>query len=280
VRTVCCYNCGNPASEPFADENGYHLVKCISCGLLYVNPRPDLDHMSLAVRTGVHTGNRRLITTGHHSNRRLRPYETRLADLFGADLVGRDITWLDLGCGHGEFVEALLRFTRGGVRPTGYEPNERKVAAARARGLSVSSEYPNEHARFDVVSALNVYSHLDNPRHELGRWAALLLPGGELLLETGDTAEMSAAQHPKPFQLPDHVSFASERIIRELLNGLGFDVVCVKKYPPYSRDIGALAREVTKAVMPNRSSQWREFARSWYQPAPPTDMWVRARLRG
>ena len=41
---------------------------------------------------------------------------------------------------------------------------------------------------------------------------------------------------PRPFYLPDHLSFASESIIIRILERLGFEILSVKKYPSSSNN--------------------------------------------
>ncbi len=280
VRTVPCYNCGEGRADYYARENGYTLVRCVTCGLLYVNPRPELEDMASATQVGVHVGEQELNTTGHFNPFRVRAYRGVLRDLYGSDLFQQQRRWLDLGCGHGEFLMALGRYGRGKVSARGYEPNAQKMRGAYSRGLSVSDVYPKDgEASLDVVSALNVYSHLDDPSKEIARWARLLAPGGELVLRTGDTAHMPASSHPRPFHLPDHLSFASERIVTGILHGSGFEVVAVRKYPllPLSADL--LALETAKAFMPGRTSRLRQMLNPRCRSDDcRIDMWIRARF--
>ncbi len=44
-----------PKSLPWARENGFTAVKCLACGIVYVNPRPIISLIRQAVKTGVHT---------------------------------------------------------------------------------------------------------------------------------------------------------------------------------------------------------------------------------
>ena len=49
---VTCYQCGSNESRAYAEENGFRLVKCDRCGLLYVSPRPSDAEISEGMRTG------------------------------------------------------------------------------------------------------------------------------------------------------------------------------------------------------------------------------------
>lgn len=271
---VACYSCSTAEYDPYAEENGYHLVKCKGCGLLYVNPRPDEAEISQAHQYGEHT-DKRLYVIGNYDPSILPKYTTMLGELYGDDLRARPRTWLDIGCGWGEFMEAVKGYSNGQVAIIGTEPNPVKRASAHKRGLKVEYFDLDTHTQqYDVISLLNVYSHLTDPKAILGRWKQLLHPGGELLLETGDSANLSAKVHYRPFYLPDHLSFASREIVCGLLEEIGFEIVGVRKYQVYSRSPMRFLKEVVKWVLPNRQSSLFYLFRDY-----PNDMFIRARLK-
>ena len=43
---VDCYQCKSNKNELYDTENGHNLVKCLDCGLLYLNPRPGLEDIN------------------------------------------------------------------------------------------------------------------------------------------------------------------------------------------------------------------------------------------
>lgn len=53
---VACYNCGTHEAVKYASENGFDLVKCQQCGLLYVNPRPEANEIIEGAEQGLHHG--------------------------------------------------------------------------------------------------------------------------------------------------------------------------------------------------------------------------------
>jgi SAM-dependent methyltransferase len=279
-----CYNCGSSGHTPYAAENGFCLVKCTACGLLYVTPRPDENQISRAHECGIHQGQSELDMTGVFNKPAVSGYSSALKDLYGNELQASARRWLDIGCGHGEFLVALEKFSHGQVCARGIEPNQHKQRSARARGLEVSYFDLRTHKeQYDVVSLLNVYSHLPNPPEFLRVCKSLLKPGGELLLETGDTADLPGEEHPRPFLLPDHLSFASERIVLGILQRCGFRVVALRKYPafPFRCGVSRWLKEVVKLAWPGKQSQLgmlvEEYRRSRRYV---TDMYVRLVLTG
>jgi len=279
---VSCYSCGSTHHTLYASENGCTLVKCAGCGLLYVNPRPSDQEIEEGVKMGVHKGETTLTSTGRYVPLKLSIYRMVLTDVYGAELQSRRRqTWLDVGCGHGELLVALQEVSRGNIVCKGIEPNQHKIMAAQKRGLDVDYfDLASHDRRYDTISLLNVYSHLPNPPEFFRLIRERLKPDGEIFLETGDTANLLPDQHPRPFLLPDHLSFGSQQIITRLLKDVGFQVISVNKYPfiklRFMKTV--LLKELIKAVLPHYKTNISEIF-SWFRATKyRTDMWIRARV--
>lgn len=276
MRDISCYNCGSRDTRPYAEENGFHLVKCASCGLLYVRDPPDEGSITEAHRQGRHVGSKELDVTGSFNSVAIPFYLKVLRNAYGMELMSKN-KWLDVGCGHGEFLQALAQYTSGGMRVRGTEPNEKKQASAQSRGLDVRYFDLSGHKDcYDVISFLNVYSHLPNPPAFVSSLRHLLNSGGELFLQTGDTAHLEAKEQYRPLYLPDHLSFASEQIVTGILRKAGFEIVNVTKYSYLSASPLSLAKEAIKAVLPGKQSKLLLYAK-WGRYAE-TNMFIRARL--
>jgi len=264
MKIINCYNCHSEKRIFYATENGYSLVKCRECGLLYLEDRPDAAALSQAHKQGKHTGLKELDVTGTFDNNKVPNYLKILNDIFKGDL-GSKKDWLDIGCGHGEFIVALQKYSSGALIPTGSEPNIYKQESACERGLNVGYfDIESHEDKYDVISLLNVYSHLPDPPELLKSLKKNLNPNGEVLIETGDTADFSEKDHYRPFYLPDHVSFASEKIVTGILQRLGFEIISVTKYPyPNSPQSFisplCIAKAIIKAVLPNYQSKLKEY---------------------
>lgn len=267
---VVCYNCVSKEHVFYYEENSFTLVKCVSCGLLFVNNRPGDTEISQAHKQGKHKGLQALEVTGEFdTNRR---YDLVLNDLY-KDGFGNIKTWLDVGCGHGEFIEAVTEYGDGKLNVVGSEPNVHKQDSARKRGLNVNYfDLETHDTKYDVISLLNVYSHLPDPPAFLLMLKNLLNPNGELILQTGDTANLSAKMHYKPFSLPDHLSFVSEDILVSILERIGFEIISIIKYRIVRTDFISIAKEMVKLFLPHYKSKLNLYFMQ------PTDMYIRARI--
>jgi SAM-dependent methyltransferase len=306
TQLVACYNCGSTATAPYDVENGWHLVKCQGCGLLYVNPRPADGEITQANKTGEHRGEGGALDWVEvYDRKKVRKYQQVLRDLFSGPgellspkpgqaheasgpeegtllaKASHRRRWLDIGCGYGEFLEGLGRFTGGRIEGVGVEPNVEKRARALAKGLNVPEIDLDTHGeKYEYWSLLNVYSHLPDPVKVLDDWKRLLAPRGEIVLQTGDSGDLPWEHHHRPYRLPDHLHFATERIVCDILERIGFEIVKVCKYrlAKYPRPTPlALAKATARIFRPGLKAN---FGVMFNPPVrPDRDMYVRARLK-
>lgn len=208
-------------------------MKCDFCSLIYVNPRPVDELITEAVKTGVHReveGGKSVVVRRVPSN--VKHYRSILAEMF-ADIweKNRPVSWLDVGAGYGELIEAVSGLAPEGSRVSGLEPMKPKALAARKRGLDVQEKYLSEVGEtWEIISLINVFSHLPDFRSFLKDLARVLQKGGDFLLETGNIADLDTPREvPSELNLPDHLVFAGEKQIRQYLSEAGFEIVAIKR---------------------------------------------------
>jgi SAM-dependent methyltransferase len=99
----------------------------------------------------------------------------------------RDLHVLDVGAGHGWFLEAAVL---AGARAEGLEPDEAIAESARARGLRVTTGYFPEAlpagSRFDVISFHDVLEHIPDVAGALSACREHLRPNGLLVVSAPD----------------------------------------------------------------------------------------------
>lgn len=233
LQAIECPNCRGDASSTWAEESGFKVVRCGRCALLYVSPRPRDDLIADAVRSGVHQSEYRdLNVAGQRNARKVNRYRRLFAGLF-SDLWRRSeaISWLDVGAGYGEVVEAVASLSPPGSRVRGLEPMLPKVENAQLRGLEVENAYlSSAHGPVDVISLVDVFSHIPDFNAFLATARAALREHGELFIETGNLADLKTREEfPEELRLPDHLVFAGETQLTQYLDRAGIDIIEMRR---------------------------------------------------
>jgi 2-polyprenyl-3-methyl-5-hydroxy-6-metoxy-1,4-benzoquinol methylase len=140
---------------------------------------------------------------------------------------------LDVGCADGSFLAQLdERYARFGV-----EINEDAANGARLHGIDVLGSDLRQLAacrrHFDAVVAIDVLEHAYRPRKLAADCAALLAPGGLLLMTTGNARAWSWRMMGGAYWYctnPEHVSFVTRRWVEILSRDLRLDIVQLSSF--------------------------------------------------
>lgn len=230
---INCPYCGADSTSFWASENGFNAVKCNSCGFIYVNPRPSQLLIDSAVTTGIHTE-----TTLEKSvvARRVPakiPFYRRVFSKLYPDLwsSSKPISWIDIGCGYGEVIEALISLAPSGSSIEGLEPMQIKADYAISKGLNVHNSYLSSLPRkYQYASNVHVFSHIPDFRSFLKDVVSILEPKGEFYLETGNAADLiSSNEVPTELDLPDHLTFAGKKHLIGFLEEAGFEIIAINE---------------------------------------------------
>ncbi|TKD00932.1 class I SAM-dependent methyltransferase [Polyangium fumosum] len=229
MEAVSCIFCGDRGTRPYHAENGYEAVACEGCGLVFVTPRPTEGEMKR-----LYEGQETKVDLGLQiRNVERAVYEARRA----LDLIGRHAAsgrLLEIGSAAGYFLrEARAR----GFSPTGIDITGPFVRYATEvlgvdvhEGTLASVELPP--GSFDVVYHRNVLSHLAYPLDAFRQMHALLRPGGLLVFQTGNVAELPGERWAgtNELDLPDHLYHFGEKQLRLLAERTGFEILDVQRY--------------------------------------------------
>lgn len=153
------------------------------------------------------------------------------------ELIGRFVPegdLLEIGCAAGYFLREAHahRYRPVGIDITGpFVQYARSVLGMDAReGTMGSVHFPPR--SFDVIYHRNVLSHLAYPLEAFRTMRELLRPGGIMVYQTGNVAELPGEfwAGTNELDLPDHLYHFGEKQIRLLNERAGFETLDMRRY--------------------------------------------------
>ena len=249
---VSCSQCGSAASRPVASGTDrefptttdiFTVVQCEECGLVYLNPRPDVSELETIypttyqccnVRPADDAGDRRSWVTRLRHRLYSRRFQRPLRHLRDRD----PIDLLDVGCGDGWQLDLYRVAARGRIRTTGVEIRDDVCDVARAKGHRVYCgrfEEVDLSQRFDLVNLSQVIEHVADPRAFVGRIREVLKPGGVFALETPNTDTLDWRLFRSgawgAYHIPRHWTFFDPASLRRLVESAGFRLLELSFHP-------------------------------------------------
>lgn len=248
-----CTACGHHEDEPMwtgieheyrgeTTDAPFTVVKCTSCGLARLNPRPDVselgriypptyyaygltDSVDAAVKGGPILRFTEKAKITRYQKRLLRIVK-QLGDTEGP------IRLLDIGCGDGRLLDWYKESSIGDrIEAYGIDISEEAVATAKARGheavagrFETDTKLPNN--SFDIILAFHVIEHVDDPTAFMKRGAELLRPGGIFVVATPNIDSIDAKLFKKYWggnHFPRHWTFYSKKTLAALAQSQGLE---------------------------------------------------------
>ena len=277
LEDVNCPLCHAADRQLWAAENGFKCVRCLSCGLLYVTPRPYSDETNKAVQLGRHSleDGSELDTRAKRGVTKERSQARVVRSLYKDELRKQcPLTWLDVGAGYGEFVAMLQRVLPKASIVEGIEPMAHKVTVASSLSIPVRQGYVTTvSGRFDVVSLIDVFSHIPEFGAFLHGIKRVLCQNGELLLKTGNASDIGDRRHfPGPLNLPDHLVLGGVPQLTRFLSEAGFEVVAI-----HSQRIDGIWYSLKNVI---KLFLGKPVFLCFPYTSPTRTLWIRARLKG
>jgi len=179
IPLVTCDICSRNGAEPIFEENGHSLVRCNHCGHFFVFPLPIETISGFALDEppppAIHKEN---------ELSRLPIFDEYVSEVKKYVNGGR---WLDLVCGCGTLLATAKSH---GFDAVGTEIDTRRLNYCQAAGLAVFGEEITsvrfEPESFDVISLVNLFSHLRSPSDTFEAMTRILKSGGVILIATSE----------------------------------------------------------------------------------------------
>ena len=214
-------------SDHFLSKESFAIVRCNSCGLLFTNPRPDLESIDRYYDSPDYTSHSSAIKS--------------LKDLLYIIARKRALRWkeqiikkysvgpllLDYGAGTGEF----LKYAKNrGWSIDGYEPNfKANKTASLKTGIDIQSGEINlPESKYDIITLWHVLEHIHNLDETLLALKVSLKKGGVLLLALPNHDSYDA-KHYKEYwagwDVPRHLYHFNIKSVSTLASKYGFKLL-------------------------------------------------------
>ena len=207
--------------------DGYDIVRCSFCDLVFVNKRFSDDEMKEWYAEGYYTGQWEKVYQDYlgEAQHRIAYLRTRVRELRQFVQSGR---LLEIGCAAGFFLEAAKPyFDVRGVELSEFSSRYARDVLGHSvhTGTVASARFDDD--TFDVIIMSDVIEHLTDPRSTLAEARRVLKRDGVILISTGNVSSWLARRDLFKWKLmgpPWHLYYYSPQSLKRLLAAEGFVV--------------------------------------------------------
>jgi 2-polyprenyl-3-methyl-5-hydroxy-6-metoxy-1,4-benzoquinol methylase len=251
--TILCPSCRGPAFPRWVQKNR-KVLECSAalCGLRFLHPQPTAEELAELYRSAYYEpGAPNQDNTYVNTPEQVATELTKTILGHCGPLAGRRI--LDFGAGIGVLAEQLRSL---GAAVVCVEPDPEARREAANRGLtsyaSLEALRAGEAApQFDLITAIEVVEHLEDPVRYLELLREFIAPGGALFLTTPNFQSLQARLRGcrwQQYQNPTHLFYFTGRSLERALHLAGFrSVVRLRTRVVYPRH-GTLRRVLQRTL--------------------------------
>ena len=220
--------------EYHTSEKTFSVMRCNSCGLIYLNPRPVISEFKKIYPPTYHAYNFSENNFGFPYKVRSRIETWRLLNICSG--LPDNARILDVGCGDGFHLSLLARAGKKTWSLEGVDIDQHAVESARLKGLNVhlgtleQVDLPAEN--YDLVFMIMTIEHVERPDKTICNIKRLLKKGGHVVIVTDNTNSMDFAFFRRHYwggyHFPRHWNLFSRHSLQRLARKTGFEVTSLK----------------------------------------------------
>lgn len=219
---INCNLCQSSKSRLLFKKNGYRVVQCLNCGLVYINPRASVSHIRDLYKQNESSPFNYYYYLSKIDNKRFRKLFSEINKYKNSGIV------LDFGCATGSFMQVAKEC---GYRTQGVEINPQAAVYARnVLGLDVLTgainRFSYKESFFDIVHMGDVIEHLSDPLSIMKLLNIFMKKEGLLIITTPNFNSILT----KMFQVKpeEHLYYFNKDTLIELMELAGFKVLFIK----------------------------------------------------
>lgn len=207
----------------------FRVVRCLNCGLIYLNPQPEPEELSQYYPEGYEPYNVKENFIVNWVKERIVKSDIKRIKR----LIGEKVEVLELGCASGEYLAALQDM--GGFRVKGVELSPYAATKANEKGLDVfcgtleEAKFRDE--SFDLVVARHVLEHLPDPCATLSEINQILRQGGKFLaiVPNSETFERGIFKDVWcGYEVPRHLFVFSKATLKGMFKKTHFELLSLR----------------------------------------------------
>ena len=214
----------NPGSETFS------AVKCNSCSLVYLNPRPSITEFEKIYPPNYHAFD--FSPKQYGIVYKIRSWLEAKRLLSCCEGLPADAKILDVGCGDGFHLNLLRQYGKKTWTLEGIDLDKRAIEMAEKSGLVVhqgsveSIDLPLN--TYDLAFTIQTIEHVEKPDEVLKGIHRLLKPGGKLLIVTDNTDSVDFKffknHYWGGYHFPRHWNLFNGKSLTKLAAKTGYEV--------------------------------------------------------
>lgn len=226
LEDVHCNLCGGREEGLLFIKDGFRIVRCNFCGLMYVNPRLKKEYLQMLYSEDYYriSAEDSIGYRDYEADKQYHAENSRrlIQTIEHYTVKGR---LLDIGCSMGFFLEEA----KGqGWDVYGTELSDYARRKARERGLNVFSEDVDfEDNFFDVVTCLGTIEHLPDPAAAMRRINHILKDDGLFVLSTPDAGGLIGGRRFQ-YKPKEHLYYFTRATIKKILRKKGFKILVIQ----------------------------------------------------
>lgn len=205
-------------------------MRCGSCGLVYLNPRPSENELARIYPATYGSFDFSESKFGFVYKVRRRLEAKRL--LSWCRGLRDDARIIDIGCGDGFHLSLLRDYGKKNWALEGVDVDKRAAAMASEKGLTIHCDFLENlelpKASYDLVFLIQTIEHVGDPPKLLGEIYSLLRPGGKIVIVTDNTDTLDfrlfKGRYWGGYHFPRHWYLFDKKTMRLLAERVGLKV--------------------------------------------------------
>lgn len=211
-------------------DDEFTFSQCESCGLVYLNPRPQISEFGRIYPDSYHAFE--FNESGYGLVYRVRRFLEAKRLISWCKGIPVDAKILDVGCGDGFHLDLLNEFGTPGWMLKGVDVDKRAVDICRTKGLdvhhgSLATAKIKDHS-IDFVYTLQTLEHVAEPVEFLKLIRKVLKPDGILVVVTDNTGSpdfrLFRNRYWGGYHFPRHWNLFNKDNIGKLAESAGFKI--------------------------------------------------------